>query len=72
MPELETLFVRIETDLSQFKRGMAEARRETQGFAKEARSTFSGVGTALDLRRFRRELTASEAAAKQSAESRVL
>ncbi len=68
MPELETLFVRIETDLSAFKRGMAEARRETQGFAKEARSTFSGVGTALDLSLFRRELAASEAAAKQSAE----
>lgn len=41
MSELETLFVRIETDLSAFKQGMAEARRETQGFAKEARSTFS-------------------------------
>ena len=68
MPELETLFVRIETDLSAFKRGMAEARRETQGFAKEARSTFSGVATALDLSPFRRELAASEAAAKQSAE----
>ena len=68
MPELETLFVRIETDLSAFKRGMAEARRETQGFAKEARSTFSGVGAALDLSPFRRELAASEAAAKQSAE----
>ncbi len=68
MPELETLFVRIEADLSLFKQGMAEARRETQGFAKEARSTFSGVGTALDLSPFRRELAASEAAAKQSAE----
>ncbi len=43
MPELETLFVRIEADLSNFKQGMAEARRETQGFAKEARRTFSGV-----------------------------
>lgn len=51
MPELETFFVRIETDLSAFKQGMAEARRETQAFAKEARSTFSGVGDALDLRR---------------------
>ncbi len=68
MAELETLFVRIEADLSAFKRGMAEARRETQGFAKEARSTFSGVATALDLSPFRRELAASEAAAKQSAE----
>ena len=68
MPELETLFVRIETDLSAFKRGMAEVRRETQGFAKEARSTFSGVGTALDLSPFRRELAASEAAAKQDVE----
>ena len=68
MSELETLFVRIETDLSAFKSGMAEARRETQGFATEARSTFSGVGDALDLRRFRDELAASETAAKQSAE----
>lgn len=51
MPELETFFVRIETDLSAFKQGMAEARRETQALAKEARSTFSGVGDALDLRR---------------------
>jgi hypothetical protein len=68
MPELETLFVRIETDLSLFKQGMAEARRETRGFAKDARSTFSGVGAALDLRHFRDELAASEAAAKQSAE----
>lgn len=49
MPELETLFVRIETDLSAFKQGMAAARRETQVFAKEARGTFSGVGDALDL-----------------------
>ncbi len=36
MPELETLFVRIETDLLAFKKGMAEARRETQSFAREA------------------------------------
>jgi hypothetical protein len=43
MPEVETLFVRIEADLSAFQRGMAEVRRETQGFAKEARRTFSGV-----------------------------
>lgn len=51
MPELETLYVRIETDLTAFKRGMADVRRETQDFAKEARGTFSGVGDALDLRR---------------------
>jgi len=48
MPGLETLYVRIETDLSAFKIGMAEARRETQDFAKEARVTFSGVGDLLD------------------------
>lgn len=63
MPELETLFVRIETDLSAFKTGMAEVRRETQSFAKEARGTFSGVGDALDLRKFRNELAATEIAA---------
>lgn len=51
MAELETLFVRIEIDLTAFKRGMAEARHEAQGFAKEVRSTFSGVGDVLDLRR---------------------
>lgn len=51
MAELETLYVRIEADLTAFKRGMAEARRETRDFSKEARSTFSGVGDALDLRR---------------------
>ena len=50
MAELETLYVRIETDLSAFKQGMAEAQRETQGFAREARGTFSSVGDALDLR----------------------
>lgn len=54
MAEVETLFLRIETDLSAFKSGMAAARRETQGFAtearretqdlaKDARGTFSGV-----------------------------
>lgn len=49
MAELETLFVRIETDLSAFKSGMAEARRETQSFGNEVRRSFSGVGDALDL-----------------------
>ena len=68
MPELQTLYVRIEADLSAFKSGMAEARRETQGFAKEARNTLSGVGDALDLRKFRDELAASEKATKQSAD----
>lgn len=43
MPELETLYVRIETDLSNFKQGMTEARRERQAFAPEARGTFAGV-----------------------------
>ncbi len=52
MAELETLFVRIETDLSAFKQGMAEVRRETQGFAKETKRAFAGVSTALDLSRF--------------------
>ncbi|MEE8530800.1 MAG: hypothetical protein V3S34_01145, partial [Hyphomicrobium sp.] len=47
---------------------MAEVRRETQGFAKEARGSFSSVGDALDLRKFRDQLTATEVAAKQSAE----
>lgn len=41
MPELETLFVRIDADLSAFKRGLAEAKRETLGFANEARGTFA-------------------------------
>lgn len=67
MPEVETLFVRIEADLSAFKRGMAKAQRETQGFAQEARSAFSSVGDALDLRRFRNQIAASETAAKESA-----
>ncbi len=43
MPELETLFVRIEADLSAFKRGLAEAKRETRGFADEARRTLDDV-----------------------------
>lgn len=68
MPELETLFVRIEADLSAFKRGIAEAKRETRDFGKEARSTFSGVGDALDLSGFRQQLAASERAATQAAE----
>ena len=46
MPEIETLFVRIEADLTAFKRGIAEAKRETLGFANEARGTFAGVGLA--------------------------
>ncbi len=53
MPELETLLVRIEADLTSFKRGVAEARRETQSFANDVRRTFSGVGQALDLGRLR-------------------
>ena len=43
MAELETLNVRIEIDLTAFKRGMPEVRRETQDFAREARSAFLGV-----------------------------
>ena len=43
MSELETLYVRIETDLSAFKSGIAEAKRETQGFANEARRSFASV-----------------------------
>ena len=68
MPELETLFVRIEADLSNFKQGIVEVRRETQNFAKEARGALSGVGDALDLGSFRKELLSTEAAAKKSAE----
>ncbi len=43
MPELETFFVRIDADLSAFKRGLAEAKRETGGFANEVRGTIGGV-----------------------------
>ena len=43
MPEIETLFVRIDADLSQLKRGIAEAKRETLGFASDARGTIGGV-----------------------------
>ena len=68
MPELETVFVRIEADLSQFKRGIAEAKRETLGFANEARGTFATVGDALDLSRFRQELKKSDTAVKASAD----
>lgn len=64
MPELETLFVRIEADLSQFKRGMAEAKRETRGFAIEAKRAFADVGAALDLSPFRRDLAETERAGK--------
>ncbi len=49
MPELETLFVRIDADLGDFKRGLREAGRETRAFANEANRAFAGVGTALDL-----------------------
>ena len=63
MPELETLFVRIEADLSEFKRGLAVANRETRGFANEAKRAFSEVGSALNLSRFRKELAESERAA---------
>ena len=68
MPELETLFVRIEADLSAFKRGIAEANRETRGFANEAKRAFADVATALDLGPFRKELAQSERAAIQAAE----
>ena len=68
MPELETLFVRIEADLSDFKRGLREAGRETRAFAKEANRAFAEVGTALDLSPFRRELAETERAAKQAAD----
>ena len=43
MSELETLFVRIEADLSYFKRGLREAGRETRGFASESKRAFAGV-----------------------------
>ncbi len=43
MPELETLFVRIDADLSQLKRGIADAKRETLGFANKARGTIGSV-----------------------------
>ena len=68
MPELETLFVRIEADLSDFKRGLREAGRETRAFASEANRAFADVGTALDLSPFRKELAQSERAASQAAE----
>jgi hypothetical protein len=68
MPEIETLFVRIEADLSAFKRGLREAGRETRAFANEANRAFADVGTALDLSPFRKELAQSERAASQAAE----
>ncbi len=43
MPEIETLFVPIESDFSAFKRGIAETKRETRAFANEARRTIGGV-----------------------------
>lgn len=52
MPEIETLFVRIEADLGDFKRGLREAGRETRAFANETNRAFAGVGTAFDLSRF--------------------
>ena len=52
MPELETLFVRIEADLSEFKAGLRQAEGETRAFANEANRAFAGVGTALDLSPF--------------------
>ena len=67
MPQLETLFVRIEADLSGFKRGLREAGRETRAFASEANRAFADVGTALDLSPFRKELAESECAAFQAA-----
>ncbi len=44
MPELEILIVRIDADLSQFKRGIAEAKRETLGFTNEAWGSFAEGG----------------------------
>ncbi len=67
MPELETLFVRIEADLSDFKRGLREAGRETRAFASDANRAFADVGTALDLSPFRRDLAETERAAIQVA-----
>ncbi len=68
MPELETLFVRIDADLSDFRRGLREAGRETRTFANQANRTFADVGSALDLSEFRQELAESERAAKRSAD----
>ena len=52
MPELETLFVRIDADLGDFKRGLREAGRETRAFASETNRAFADVGAALDLSPF--------------------
>ena len=41
MSELETLFVRIEADLSDFKRGLREAGRETRTFTTGANRDFT-------------------------------
>ena len=41
MAELETLFVRIEADLSDFKRGLREAGRETRTFTTGANRDFT-------------------------------
>ena len=49
MPELETLFVRIDADLSDFKRGLREAGRETRVFANEANRAFPAA--AQDVQR---------------------
>ena len=68
MPEIGTLFVRIDADLSDFKRGLREAGRETRAFANETNRAFADVGTALDLSPFRKELAQSERVAIQAAE----
>ncbi len=41
MSELETLFVRIDADLSDFKRGLRETGRETKAFANETNRAFT-------------------------------
>lgn len=59
MPELEKLFVRIEADLSDFKRGLREAGRETRAFASEANRAFADVGTPPDLSRLQDRRTSA-------------
>ena len=68
MSDFDTVMTRIEFDLSQAKRELAQFERDGKRVAGSVARSFAEVGKALDLSRFRQELSQTERAIKQSAE----